>query len=363
MAKWKFLLWFVILALNFSQLPAAETKIIDSGYKLPAGISIHTLDNGLQVLLIENPILPMTGINVAVKIGSAYENFATSGMSHMLEHLLFNGTEQRSQEQLYDQVDLIGGYNNANTSYYYTNYMMVIPADKAPQGMELQADMLFHSVLPADKFEKEKGIILEEIAKDLNDPETEIENNIHSILFQEHSLALPVAGTYATIESLSRDDVYTFYKNTYQPNNMILTAIGPFDTDSMLVLLAGIYGTVKPGNVAYAHYTNWRSGFEIPGLTTDRSSVYHRFYKGEEMLLQMFFEIPVQFSQVHLTLLDEILAKHHDRIFSELQKKFPGAISSVDFGNITFSGKKLYHGYDNCFQRAVPAGHNGIPAA
>ncbi len=344
MCKWKFLLLINILACNLSQLLAAETKQPDAGYLIPAGSSIHLLDNGMQVLLIENPILPMTGINVAVKIGSAYENFATSGMSHMLEHLLFNGTDQRSQKQLYDEVDLIGGYNNANTSYYYTNYMMVIPADNARKGMEIQADMLFHSILPGDKFEKEKGIVLEEIAKDLNDPKTGAENNLHFILFHNHSLSLPVAGTYATIESMSRDDVYAFYKNTYLPNNMILTAIGPFDTDSMLVLIDGIYGTVKPGNVDYPRYANWSSGLEISELTTDRSTdrsamVYHRFYKGEELLLQMFFELPVQFSKVHLNLLDEILDKQHDRIFTELQKKFPGTIKSLEFGNLHFPVK------------------------
>ena len=80
---------------------------------LPKGISLHQLDNGMTVLLIENPALPMVGANVIVKVGSAYESFSTSGMSHMLEHLLFNGTAARTQKQLYDDVDRIGAYNNS----------------------------------------------------------------------------------------------------------------------------------------------------------------------------------------------------------------------------------------------------------
>ncbi|MCK4895120.1 MAG: insulinase family protein, partial [Calditrichia bacterium] len=67
---------------------------------LPTGVSIHRLDNGMEVLLIRNPGLPMTGANMVVKVGSAYETFATSGMSHMLEHLLFNGTKSRTQKEL-----------------------------------------------------------------------------------------------------------------------------------------------------------------------------------------------------------------------------------------------------------------------
>jgi len=107
----------------------------------PKGVSIHLLDNGIKVLLIENPALPMVGINTVVKVGSAYETYASSGMSHMLEHLLFNGTTEWTQKQLYDMSDKIGGYNNANTSDYYTNYMMVTPADKIKAGMEIQAGM------------------------------------------------------------------------------------------------------------------------------------------------------------------------------------------------------------------------------
>jgi len=136
--------------------------------QLPQGVVVYQLDNGIDVLLVKNPLLPMTGVNVVVKTGSAYENFATSGMSHMLEHLLFNGTTSRSQKELYNAVDMIGGYNNANTAYFHTNYMMVTPAEQIKKGMEIQADMLFHSILPNDKFVKEKGIVLEEIARSLN---------------------------------------------------------------------------------------------------------------------------------------------------------------------------------------------------
>ena len=155
------LIFSVISSPVSAQTESIESNLIIS--PLPAGVSIYQLDNGMEVLLIENRGLPMIGVNVVVKTGSAYETFSTSGMSHMLEHLLFNGTESRSQKELYDAVDLIGGYNNANTGTYYTNYMMVTPAEHIEKGMEIQADMLFHSVLPVEKFEKEKGIVLEEL--------------------------------------------------------------------------------------------------------------------------------------------------------------------------------------------------------
>ena len=97
-------------------------------HSLPANIEILRLENGLEVILMRNPAQPMVGIYTQVKVGSAREDFRTSGMSHMLEHLLFNGSEKYTQEELYDLADNAGAYNNANTTDFYTNYMMVIPA-------------------------------------------------------------------------------------------------------------------------------------------------------------------------------------------------------------------------------------------
>lgn len=93
--------FFVLVSFALLSVVNADTKKMEriSINPLPKGVSIHTLDNGLQVLLIENKGLPMTGVNVVVKTGSAYETFSSSGMSHMLEHLLFNGTTSRTQEE------------------------------------------------------------------------------------------------------------------------------------------------------------------------------------------------------------------------------------------------------------------------
>jgi len=229
---------------------------------LPRGVEIFQLDNGVQILLIQKTNLPMVGINTIVKVGSAFETFATSGMSHMLEHLLFNGTTTMKQKELYDAADLIGGYNNANTSEYYTNFMMVTPAENIEKGMEIQSDMLFNSTIPVEKFEKEKGIVLEEIAKTLANPQSQIERNTNSILYKGHALSLPTLGTYETIKNMSRSEVNNFYKNYYVPNNMIISVIGNFEIEKMHKLLNEFYGNQKPGNVVYPDLPQWSTGFE-----------------------------------------------------------------------------------------------------
>ena len=293
---------------------------------LPDNVSIHQLDNGLRVLLIENPALPMVGVNVVVKVGSAYETFATSGMSHMLEHLLFNGTTTRSQKQLYDDVDRIGGYNNANTSDYYTNFMMVTPAENIKQGMEIQADMLFRSTLPEKKFEKEKGIVLEEISKTLADPDEQAERNIISVLYRGHALSLPTLGTYSTIEHMDRDQVFEFYKNNYVPNNMLMSVIGNFDRNEMLKTIEEIYGQEEPGPVYREDMTDWSTGFDNRYLKEPApGSVFHRFYDGKMFLLQLFFPVRGKHSPVFFELLDKKLS----RLADDLKEQLPQEVQKV----------------------------------
>jgi predicted Zn-dependent peptidase len=330
------LIFVVLLAvLNSLSVLSASNGILQNDSKsavqpLPKGVSIHQLDNGMQVLLIENPALPMVGVNVAVKIGSAYETFSTSGMSHMLEHLLFNGTTTRTQKQLYDDVDRIGGYNNASTADFYTNYMMVMPAENTKEGMELQVDMLFNSTLPEDKFEKEKGIVLEEISKSLANPSEQFERNTASILYNGHALSLPTLGTYSTIQSMRRDDVHAFYKNNYVPNNMLLTAIGNFQSAAMLSMIKEVYGKAEPGLVRRDVQPEWYTGFQKPDVSMIQTGfLYNRFYDGKDISLQVFYPLPEKKSSEFFKLLNIVLEKSKDEIQNALKTEFADVVKSL----------------------------------
>ncbi len=299
---------------------------------LQKGVFIHQLDNGMQVLLIKNPALPMVGANVVVKVGSAYETFATSGMSHMLEHLLFNGTETLTQKELYDATDKIGGYNNANTGEYYTNYMMVTPAENIYAGMKLQSDMLFHSILPEEKIEKEKGIVMEEIAKSLASSREQVERNIISIIYKGHALSLPTLGTYETIKIMKRDDVFKFYKNYYLPNNMIMSVIGNFNKDEMIKQIEEIYGNVSPGNVKVSENPLWGTGFEKPkNKSKIDGETFHRFYKGGKLLLNLIYELDRELTSEFIDLLQLSLSDKAESLQKILDDKFPDKVTKVSF--------------------------------
>ena len=337
----------------FSKTQSGES--VSQEKPLPKGVSIYQLDNGMNVLLIENPALPMVGVNVAIKVGSAYETFSTSGMSHMLEHLLFNGTTTRDQKQLYDDVDMIGGYNNAHTDNYYTDFMMVTPTENIKKGMEIQADMLFNSTLPNEKFEKEKGIVLEEISKSLSNSSEQFERNTISVLYGGHALSLPTLGTYSTIQSMKRDDVNLFYKNYYVPNNMILSVIGNFDTKSMLAMIKEIYGKANPGQVNYATNPEWATGFQIPkNLSENPDRTYYRFYDGEEKVVQLFYQIPQERSQEYFQLIDLVLNNNKDTLQSAIKSEFSEKIKSIRLGTRTSPLKNYIEATINLTQDINP---------
>jgi zinc protease len=204
--------------------------------------SVFYLDNGVEVILVENHASPMITAFTIVKTGSRNEDAATNGSAHFLEHLLFNGTKSRTQKEIYGQMDYYGGYNNAHTGPDFTNYMILMPKEYIEQGMDIQADMLFNSTLPPEKFEKERGIVIEEIGKSADQPTTQVHTHFLRTLYSGTPYERPVLGTVSTISHLQRDDVNNYYHSWYVPNNMTLMVIGDFATTEMVELVKKKYG-------------------------------------------------------------------------------------------------------------------------
>ena len=204
------------------------------------------LENGLRIVLFPHPGSGMVACNVFVGAGSVCETDVVAGSSHFLEHVLFNGTTQRTQEQLYAAADRIGAYNNASTRQETTHFMIVVPKEQLAAAIDIQSSMLLDSTLPAEKFEKERGIVLEELSKDLDDPETVLERNLEEMLYGPSSpFARPVLGTAETIASLPRDSVVAYYEQHYVPANMRVVLMGEFESEAALQLLEHAFGSKR----------------------------------------------------------------------------------------------------------------------
>ena len=200
------------------------------------------LANGLRVVLRPVDANPVICTAVLVRAGVAWEPEGMSGASHFLEHLLFNGTESRTQEELYADVDRIGAYNNATTRSDHTLFLLLAPGEHLDRALQIQSDMLLHSTLPPDKFDKEKGIVLAEMGRDANNPSHLADTFFTRRLHAGSPYARPVLGTVDSIRGLERDAVWNYYRERYVPNRMVLFLAGDFEPDDALERITRYFG-------------------------------------------------------------------------------------------------------------------------
>lgn len=242
---------------------------------------IYTLENGIEVVLIENHAAPVIASSVIVRTGLRDEAADIIGASHFLEHLLFNGTIHRTQEELYEEMDLLGGYNNAHTGENFTNYVILMDREHFEKGLEIQTDMLFNSTLPNQKFVKERGIVIEEIGQ--SHDRTGYMADIHFCqrFFKGTPYAFQVLGNRTSIENMKRSRMMEYYRSHYLPNNMTAIITGDFDPEEIKAVLDEYLGApgqgILPEREAYFLDLPERAGIAPVSYHRERTeSIYLR---------------------------------------------------------------------------------------
>jgi len=242
----------IVFLLVFSLFSHVSPEVELTPLTIPIGVPAYrtVLPNGLEVLLLENRLSPMIASVVSVRAGSAYETESICGVSHLLEHLLFNGTTNRTQEQLYAEMDFYGIYNNAHTNVEFTNYIVLTEKGHIEKALDIQSDMLFQSTFPKEELEKEKGIVLNEMAKDHSNPDSYIDEMFTRKFFQETPYNLPVIGTVRSIKRITREEIIRYYRNFYSPDNMVILLAGDFESKTMLKDVEKYFGAVPHSGVS-----------------------------------------------------------------------------------------------------------------
>ncbi len=199
------------------------------------------LSNGLRVITIPMPSLESVTVSVWMKTGSRNENKNNNGVSHFLEHMFFKGTINRpTAKQIAEEIDQIGGVQNAGTSKEYTEYYIKCRADKIEIAFDLLSDMTLNSLLDAKEIEREKGTIIEEIRMYEDTPMMNIGEVFEGLIYENSPLGMDIAGTEQTVQGMKRSDFLSYRKSYYVPENMIITVAGGV-TEKVSVHLAEKY--------------------------------------------------------------------------------------------------------------------------
>lgn len=208
--------------------------LIFAGTVWAGDYTVQKLPNGQTVVVYEIKNNPLVTIDTWIKTGSINETDKNNGVSHFLEHLFFKGTKAHPTGEFDRILESKGAIVNAATSKDFTHYYITIPSEYFDTAMELHSDMLLHPQIPRKELEKERKVVLEEIAKDENTPSKQVYDNLNDMMYTTHPYKRKVIGSADIIGTIRREEILDYFNQYYTPSNMITLVIGDVDTQKAI---------------------------------------------------------------------------------------------------------------------------------
>lgn len=208
-------------------------------------VTAYQLENGLEIVVIEDTRAPVVVHMLWYRVGSADEPAGKSGIAHFLEHLMFKATDTLESGEFSRVVAENGGSDNAFTSYDYTGYFQRVASDRLPLMMTMEADRMTNLVVTEEELVAERGVILEERNQRIeNSPGALAREQMRAAQFLNHRYGVPIIGWMHEMETLNMEDALSFYERFYAPNNAVLIVAGDVVPQEVLSLAQEIYGPI-----------------------------------------------------------------------------------------------------------------------
>ncbi len=225
-------------------MTSSTQTLLDNG----SLVQLTTLPGGLRVITERVPGVRSVAVGVWVQVGSRDESGDALGSAHYLEHLLFKGTSRRSALDISASIEAVGGELNAFTTKEYTCYHARVLDEDLDLALDVICDVVTDALIRAEDVEAERGVILEEIAMNDDDPGDVAHEAFTTALFAGSPLATPVLGTIDTIESISRDAIDGFYRAQYRPETMVVSVAGNLEHERVVASIIRAFGDRLTGS-------------------------------------------------------------------------------------------------------------------
>ncbi len=209
-------------------------------------IQITTLPNGIKVITEAMNHVRSVSVGVWVGAGSRRETPEQNGISHFIEHMLFKGTTTRSAEEIARSVDSIGGNLDAFTAKELVCFNTKVLDEHLPFALDVLGDLVLNPAFREDDIEKEKGVILEEIKMDADSPDYLVHEIFSSNFWKDHALGKPILGTKETVQAFNRAAIEDYYRGSYTPSNLLITAAGNLSHQRLVDLARERFESLKP---------------------------------------------------------------------------------------------------------------------
>ncbi len=207
-----------------------------AGASLPRSVEVSILKNGMTIVTDRMEHLESAALGVWVKAGSRDEHIQEHGIAHVLEHMAFKGTSNRTAQDIAVQIENVGGDVNASTSVETTSYYARILKNDVPLAIDILSDILNNSLFDQQELNREQHVILQEIGASKDSPEDVVFDNFQQSAFYQQALGRPIMGTPETVSSFSAQDIQKYLTDHYHGPNMVLSASGNVDHDAIVKL-------------------------------------------------------------------------------------------------------------------------------
>ncbi|MGI5883342.1 MAG: M16 family metallopeptidase [Candidatus Spyradocola sp.] len=209
-----------------------------------------TLRNGLRIIGEHMDAVHTVAVGLFVRTGAVNEIPAENGYSHFVEHMVFKGTRDRDAAALADEMDRLGGATNAFTTKESTCFYTKVLKEDLGRGIRLLQDLILRPDFPEEDLEREKGVVIEEIAMCEDNPEDLVHELLSDAQYQGHPLGLPILGTEEIIRGITREKLFRFLHTHYTPENTVVSIAGAYDWEEAVALLESAFGSWPSGGAA-----------------------------------------------------------------------------------------------------------------
>ncbi len=221
---------------------------------------VSTLPNGLRVVSENMPHLETASVGVWVDVGARYESAEINGVSHLLEHMAFKGTERRSALEIAEEIEAVGGHVNAYTSREQTAYYAKIMKEDVGLAVDILADILQHSVFTEDELERERAVVIQEIAQAHDTPDDVVFDQFQEIVYPDQPLGRTILGPAEQVANYSRDVLAGYMARHYSPSRMVVIGAGRLDHETFTDMVAGAFNALPAAQPAEDLTANYSGG-------------------------------------------------------------------------------------------------------
>lgn len=322
-----------------AQLEKAQAKPAVPGFSVAvSNESVFRLSNGLTVYLIEDKRFPMVCTRLYVRTGSTHEAPEQFGISHVLEHMVFKGTKTRPTGQIAKEVEALGGYLNAYTSFDKTCYLTDMPSKEWKTGIDIVRDMAFNPLLDAGELEREKPVIISEMEGKEDEPGQRLFLEIQKASLKGTPYGHPIIGTRETVKAVTPESLRAYIDRWYQPQNMMLLVAGDMDVKAVQAYIEEGFGSLANKDVFDGESPVELSSIEPEARTGVTRGAWNKVY------LQLAFPVAglKDYNALHLDMLSMMLAGDATSLFERKYRLEKHLVDSIDVSNAGFSRLGLF---------------------